>query len=460
MNTPNIDMLMKVATPAAKAPPTNSPREDGDSFGSYLRDAAEPKVVKEKPAAKEKPSEEQPITANAGQEQGSTATPDQETIPDEPLEAAAGGESSDAVTDEVILSVAAGALVEAEVQVVPTEVVVEVPTEIALEAPTEVAAETQPASEQLHDPLGVVDATENTTTYSKGENEKDEKLIPIEPVLADEKSVEVAKNSGLTTVVEAPKAAVAPAKSTKPIVPDETTETERGAEDSETNKNESVNVDPAIVEAIATIVDAAPVINDTPTAETKIETPTPAPQSPVNVSQNQSQPVPQQTAHAEAPAQHAEGESHMPTIDRARFVQRVANAFRSAQQNDGQIQMRLSPPELGSLKIEIAVRNGVLSANLEAETPDARRVLLDNLPALRQRLAEQDIRIEKFEVDIRQDGRQQQGQAEAQQQQSEQQSQHAASRNRIRTSPAGDVITARVPRGVTTSSNSGLDVRV
>jgi flagellar hook-length control protein FliK len=462
MNTPNIDMLMKVATPAAKAPPTNSPREDGDSFGNHLREAAESKVASEKPAAKEKPSEEQPITANAGQEQGSTATPDQETIPDEPLEATTGGESSDAVTDEVILSVAAGALVEAEVQVVPTEVVVEVPTEIAIEAPTEVAAETQPASEQLPDPLGVVDATENTTTYSKGENENDEKLIPIEPVLANVESAEVAKNGGLTSVVEAPKAAVAP-KLTKPIVPDETTENEGGAEDSETNKNESVNVDAAVVEAIAKVVEAAPVTTESPTIETKAETPAPATQAPVSSVQNQSQPIQSQPAHAEAPAPHAEGESHMPTIDRARFVQRVANAFRSAQQNDGQIQMRLSPPELGSLKIEIAVRNGVLSANLEAETPDARRVLLDNLPALRQRLAEQDIRIEKFEVDIRQDGRQQQGQAEAQQQQAEQQSQRAAAQNRIRTTPAGEVITTPktlLGKPAVAPNNSGLDVRV
>jgi flagellar hook-length control protein FliK len=50
------------------------------------------------------------------------------------------------------------------------------------------------------------------------------------------------------------------------------------------------------------------------------------------------------------------------------------------------------------------VRNGVMTAKLEAETNSARTLLLDNLPALRQRLADQNIKIERFDVDLRQDG--------------------------------------------------------
>jgi flagellar hook-length control protein FliK len=92
-----------------------------------------------------------------------------------------------------------------------------------------------------------------------------------------------------------------------------------------------------------------------------------------------------------------------PQIDRPRFVQRVEGALRAAQQRDGRVQVRLAPPELGSLRIELAVQNGVMTAKLEAETPAARNALLDNLPALRERLAEQNIRVEKFDVDIRRD---------------------------------------------------------
>lgn len=87
-------------------------------------------------------------------------------------------------------------------------------------------------------------------------------------------------------------------------------------------------------------------------------------------------------------------------IDRARFVGRVEGAFRAAQQRDGRVQVRLSPPELGSLRIELVFQQGALSARVDAETPAARNALLDNLPALRERLAQQDIRIEKFDVNV------------------------------------------------------------
>jgi flagellar hook-length control protein FliK len=86
--------------------------------------------------------------------------------------------------------------------------------------------------------------------------------------------------------------------------------------------------------------------------------------------------------------------------DRVRFVQRVARAFEMLGQRGGSLRLRLHPPELGSLRLEVSVRNGVMSARLEVETTSARNMLLDNLPALRQRLAEQDIRVGRFDVDL------------------------------------------------------------
>jgi len=106
------------------------------------------------------------------------------------------------------------------------------------------------------------------------------------------------------------------------------------------------------------------------------------------------------------------------TVDRARFVQRIGRAFQSAHARDGQIQLRLSPPELGSLRIAISVQEGVVSAKIETETAAARNILLDNLPALRERLAEQEIRIEKFDVDVPREGRQEPGSSGAEDRQS------------------------------------------
>jgi flagellar hook-length control protein FliK len=91
------------------------------------------------------------------------------------------------------------------------------------------------------------------------------------------------------------------------------------------------------------------------------------------------------------------------TVDPARFVQRVARAFKAADEQGGEIRLRLNPPELGALKVEVAVRDGVMNARIEAETPQARSLLLEHLPALRERLADQQIKIDRFDVDLRQD---------------------------------------------------------
>ena len=46
------------------------------------------------------------------------------------------------------------------------------------------------------------------------------------------------------------------------------------------------------------------------------------------------------------------------------------------------------------------MQGGALTARLETDTPLARSVLLENLPVLRDRLAEQGVRVEQFDVDL------------------------------------------------------------
>ena len=86
--------------------------------------------------------------------------------------------------------------------------------------------------------------------------------------------------------------------------------------------------------------------------------------------------------------------------DRVRFVQRVEQAFQDLSDQGGSVRLRLSPPELGSLHIEINVAKGEMTARVQAETPAARNILLDNLPALRERLAQHDIKVQRFDVDL------------------------------------------------------------
>lgn len=108
------------------------------------------------------------------------------------------------------------------------------------------------------------------------------------------------------------------------------------------------------------------------------------------------------------PAQHAadpppaESLSQPVDVDAARLLKRVARALASAQERDGEIRLRLSPPELGSLRLELRVDGGAVVARLHAETEGARAALLDNLPLLRERLSEQGLRIERFDVELMQ----------------------------------------------------------
>jgi flagellar hook-length control protein FliK len=90
------------------------------------------------------------------------------------------------------------------------------------------------------------------------------------------------------------------------------------------------------------------------------------------------------------------------TVDSARLLHRVARAFAAAQDGSGEVRLRLSPPELGALRLDVRVQDGALVARLETETSAARTALIDNLPALRERLSEQGVRIERFEVSLMQ----------------------------------------------------------
>jgi flagellar hook-length control protein FliK len=87
-------------------------------------------------------------------------------------------------------------------------------------------------------------------------------------------------------------------------------------------------------------------------------------------------------------------------IDRARFVQRVEQAVQSMGDSGGSLRLRLSPPELGTLRISLSLRQGELNAHLEVETSAARNLLLDHLGELRDRLAQQNVKIQQFDVDL------------------------------------------------------------
>lgn len=94
--------------------------------------------------------------------------------------------------------------------------------------------------------------------------------------------------------------------------------------------------------------------------------------------------------------------------DRSRFFDRVERAFKSAEQGDGSIRMRLHPSELGSMQLTLErSENGEWIARIETENQEARQTLLEHASALKERLADQDFRLSRFEVETPADRRQQ-----------------------------------------------------
>lgn len=64
------------------------------------------------------------------------------------------------------------------------------------------------------------------------------------------------------------------------------------------------------------------------------------------------------------------------------------------------IRMRMNPPELGILNVEIKSINGSLTARLEVESPQAHRVLLENLSQLHEMLHRANTQVERIELNM------------------------------------------------------------
>jgi flagellar hook-length control protein FliK len=104
-------------------------------------------------------------------------------------------------------------------------------------------------------------------------------------------------------------------------------------------------------------------------------------------------------SRAPSPRGDAAGSTHH-EVDRVRFVQRVSRAFQSLGNQEGHVRLRLSPSSLGAMTLEVTLRGGEMVARMETETAAAKSLLLDSLPALRERLSQHEVRIARFDVDL------------------------------------------------------------
>jgi flagellar hook-length control protein FliK len=105
--------------------------------------------------------------------------------------------------------------------------------------------------------------------------------------------------------------------------------------------------------------------------------------------------LPESAASAVDPAP-----ANKPEVDAAQFVKRVADAIRQLEPNGGRLSVRLSPPDLGTLQIDVSVHDGVLSARIEVDHASVHQALSDNLGQLRHALAQHGIALDRVELHL------------------------------------------------------------
>jgi hypothetical protein len=88
--------------------------------------------------------------------------------------------------------------------------------------------------------------------------------------------------------------------------------------------------------------------------------------------------------------------------EQERMINRIANTIAQSE-NSGRttVRLRLYPPELGTLRVEVASRNGEVTARIETSTDGARQVLNANLSGLRDTLRSAGVNMRDMEVSYR-----------------------------------------------------------
>ena len=100
---------------------------------------------------------------------------------------------------------------------------------------------------------------------------------------------------------------------------------------------------------------------------------------------------------AATPAQRSD---ELTQAERVRLVQRVSRSFARLSPTGGQVNIRLHPPQLGSLSIQVRMEGRTMTAKLSTESEAARDAIVESLPVLRGRLAEQGFEISSFQVEV------------------------------------------------------------
>lgn len=85
------------------------------------------------------------------------------------------------------------------------------------------------------------------------------------------------------------------------------------------------------------------------------------------------------------------------------LTDQLAQGITTATRERGPLRIRLNPPELGTLEIEVTTRNGGVTARLNVQSPGAHKAILDNLSQLQDALTQQGHTINRIDVQLQPD---------------------------------------------------------
>ncbi|MFN0196994.1 MAG: flagellar hook-length control protein FliK [Planctomycetaceae bacterium] len=87
-------------------------------------------------------------------------------------------------------------------------------------------------------------------------------------------------------------------------------------------------------------------------------------------------------------------------LNPAHQLDRLASLIQQSEQVDRGLVVRLHPPELGALQIEVTRRDGMLTARIEVQTQAAHQLLGDSLPKLHEALAQLGATVERIDLQL------------------------------------------------------------
>jgi flagellar hook-length control protein FliK len=154
------------------------------------------------------------------------------------------------------------------------------------------------------------------------------------------------------------------------------------------------------------------------------------------------------------------------TVSRIKLIQRVSKAFQHLGPDGGVVRLRLAPPDMGSVRVEMRINQHKVHGRVVAESEAASAALREHLPDLRARLESFGMQVEKLDVETETQDQRQGSPFDAEPRHQQQQQQRQREDHRWLGPPveAGENVSQQVSRATIEYGpdglSSGVDIRL